>query len=123
MNPADEMKRMSETRPPYYWQSLDFDKLIEDYPPPPTFFNTVYRMPRAALRELQERRFRTQIARAWEVPFYARRWRAAGLDTGDIACVDDLVKIPPYTVEDIRDSIASHPPFGDFMGVSPADGE
>ena len=122
MNPADELKRMSEVKPPYYWQSLDFEKLVQDYPPPPTFFNTIYRMPRGALRELQERRFRTQIERAWEVPFYARRWRAAGLDVGDIRSIDDLAKIPPYTVEDIRDSIARHPPFGDFMGVSPADG-
>ena len=122
MNPADELKRMSEEKAPYYWQSLDFEKLVQDYPPPPTFFNTVYRMPREALRELQERRFRTQIERAWEVPFYARRWREAGLDVGDIRCIDDLARIPPYTVDDIRESIARHPPFGDFMGVSPADG-
>ncbi len=85
-------------------------------------FLAVYRMPRAQLRELQEKRFRIQIARAWEVPFYQRRWRDAGLDVNDIRGVEDLTKIPPYTVSDIRDSIALNPPFGDFMGVSPQDG-
>lgn len=122
MTPDAELRRMSEERPPYYWQSLDFPKLIENYPPPPAFFHTVYRMPRAQLREIQERRFRSQVARAWEIPFYQRRWRAAGLEPGDVRGVEDLAKIPPYTVHDIRDSIARNPPFGDFMGVSPRDG-
>ena len=122
MAAAAEIARMSRERPPYYWQSLDFQKLMGEYPPPPAFFNTVYRMPRPRLRNLQENRFRSQIARAWEVPFYQRRWRAAGLEPGDIRGIGDLTKIPPYTVLDIRDSIARSPPFGDFMGVSPADG-
>ena len=30
MNPADELKRMSEEKAPYYWQSLDFEKLVQD---------------------------------------------------------------------------------------------
>lgn len=63
------------------------------------------------------------MARAWEIPFYQRRWRAAGLEPGDVRTLDDLTKIPPYSVADIRESIASHPPFGDFMGISPADGK
>ncbi len=62
------------------------------------------------------------MARAWEIPFYQRRWRAVGLEPGDIRTLDDLAKIPPYSVADVRESIASHPPFGDFMGISPADG-
>src|SRR6476620_6352397 len=40
----------------------------------------------------------------------------------DIKSLDDLVKIPPYAVHDIRASIERNPPFGDFMVVSPADG-
>jgi len=120
---ADEaIGRMSREQPPYYWQSLDFPQLMEEYPPPPAFFNTVYRMPRTQLRALQEQRFKTQIARAWEVPFYQRRWSAAGLAPGDIRGIADLTKIPPYTVNDIRDSIERNPPFGDFMGVAPQDG-
>jgi len=121
-DPGAELERMRGTQAPYYWRSLDFPKLWEEFPPPPAFFDTVYRMPRERLRALQERRFLDQIARAWEVPFFARRWRAAGIAPGDIRSLADLGRLPPYTVNDVRDSIERHPPFGDFMGVSPADG-
>jgi phenylacetate-CoA ligase len=30
--------------------------------------------------------------------------------------------LPPYTVKELRESIERKPPFGDFMGISPADG-
>jgi len=36
--------------------------------------------------------------------------------------LDDLAKLPPYTVKELRESIERNPPFGDFMGISPADG-
>jgi phenylacetate-CoA ligase len=62
------------------------------------------------------------MQRAWEIPFFQRHWNNAGMARGDIKSLDDLVKIPPYTVHDIRASIERNPPFGDFMGVSPADG-
>lgn len=123
LNSIDEMRQLAERKPPYYWESLNFAELSKEFPPPPDFYNTVYRMPRDHIRELQEIRFRQQIERAWEVPFYARRWKEAGLDKSDIRCVDDLVKLPPYTVHDVRDSIDRQPPFGDFMGVTAADGK
>ncbi len=122
MDKQKELERMASVRPPQYWQSLDFPKLVKDYPPPPDYFNTIYRMPPEGIRELQAKRFGTQIERAWQIPFYARRWKEAGLTPADINTPEDLVKIPPYTVENIRESMARHPPWGDFMGVSPADG-
>ena len=79
-------------------------------------------MPLDALRALQERRFLAQMQRAWEIPFFQRHWGAAGMQAGDIRGLHDLAKIPPYTVHDIRASIERNPPFGDFMGVTPADG-
>lgn len=107
---------------PYLWAALDYRALCEDYPPPPAFFDRVYRLPRQAMRELQEERFLRQVARAWEIPFFQRHWGSAGLSTGDIRCLDDLRQLPPYTVDHIRDSIARKPPFGDFIGLSPEDG-
>lgn len=77
----------------------------------------VHRMPRDVLRDLQERRFLGQMKRAWQVPFYRRHWSAAGMEPGDIRHLDDLSKIPTYNSYDIRDSIARHPPWGDFMGI------
>jgi phenylacetate-CoA ligase len=104
---------------PRYWQSLDFKQLNEEFPPPPDFFRKVFRMPRDELRRLQEKRFLKTVARGWEIPFFKRRWSAAGLEPGDIRGLEDIEKIPPYTVHDIRDSIERNPPFGDFMGIAP----
>ena len=45
------------------------------------------------------------------------------MEPGDIRSLSDLTKIPVYDVHDIRKSIERNPPFGDFMGISPADGK
>ncbi len=107
---------------PYYWRQLDFEQLWRDYPPPPTYFDTVFRMPREQLRVLQEKRFLATMKRGWEIPFFQRHWGKHGMEPGDIRGLDDLQKVPPYDVHDIRDSIERDPPFGDFMGMKPADG-
>jgi phenylacetate-CoA ligase len=109
----------ASTRGPRAWysRSLDVEALCQEYPPPPDYLDLVHRMSRDALRELQERRFLVQMKRAWEIPFYRRHWSAAGMEAGDIRGLDDLSKIPSYTVYDIRDSIARQPPWGDFMGI------
>ena len=107
---------------PWYPQSIDFAQLERDYPPPPNYFNTTAKLSRDALRAVQEKRFLTTMARGWEVPFFQRHWKSAGLAPGDIRGLDDLQKVPPYDVSHLRDSIERFPPFGDFMGISPADG-
>ncbi len=108
---------------PNYWSSIDFPQLLRDYPPPSEFFDTVYYMDRARLREVQEKRFLQTVARAWEIPFFQRHWGAAGIVPGDIRSLDDLGKLPPYDVDALRDSQQRHPPYGDFMGISPEDGK
>ncbi len=108
---------------PWYWRSLDFAQLARDYPPPPDYFTTTFRISREELYALQERRFLATVARGWEIPFFQRHWRNAGMEPGDIRGLGDLARIPPYDVHDIRKSIEMHPPFGDFMGISPADGK
>ena len=78
---------------PRYSKSLDFDALEKEYPPPPAFFQSVYRMPPPAWQTLQEKRFLKLIARGWEIPFFKKRWTAAGLQPGDIRSLDDITKI------------------------------
>lgn len=107
---------------PWYTRALDFEQLTRDYPPPPDYFTTTYRMSRDALRALQERRFLETMKRGWQIPFFRRHWTRAGMQPGDIRGLEDLPRVPPYTVHDIRESIERNPPFGDFMGVSPEDG-
>jgi phenylacetate-CoA ligase len=104
---------------PWYHRSLDFEKLWREFPPAPDYFKTVYSMPREELRALQSERFMQQMQRAWEIPFYQRHWGKAGIKRGDIRCLDDLKHLPAFSVHDLRDSIARHPPWGDLMGVDP----
>ena len=108
---------------PWYWNSLDFAQLARDYPPPPDYFRTTFRMSRDELHALQERRFLATVQRGWEIPFFQRHWRAAGMDEGSVRSLADLPSIPPYGVTEIRESIDGNPPFGDFMGISPEDGK
>jgi phenylacetate-CoA ligase len=63
------------------------------------------------------------MARGWEIPFFQLHWDRAGMEPGDIRSLEDLVKVPPYDVHDIRASIERNPPYGDFMGMSPEDGK
>jgi phenylacetate-CoA ligase len=97
---------------PYYWKSLDWDKLIEEYPPSPLYERTVGKFSTEALRSLQERRFLMRVNDAWRSPFYRDRWQAAGLEPGDISSLNDLIKIPAFTSDDLKDAINEDPPYG-----------
>lgn len=108
---------------PWYFRSLDFEKLWRDYPPPPNFFHMTARLSRDELRSRQEQRFLQTMKRGWEIPFFQRHWTEHGMEPGDIQTLDDLRKVPVYDVHDIRRSIERNPPFGDFMGLSPEDGK
>ncbi|TAK69838.1 MAG: phenylacetate--CoA ligase family protein [Betaproteobacteria bacterium] len=106
--------------PPYYYQTLDWNRLVADYPPAPGYFDTVWKWPRERLVALQQQRLREAVQRAWQTPFYRRRWEKAGVRPDDIRTPADLPKLPFYTVDDIRDSIALDPPYGDYQGRAAA---
>ena len=97
---------------PYYWKSLDWDQLIADYPPPPIFGQTTGRLSPSEVRQLQERRFLARVQEAWTLPFYRERWRAAGLEPGDITSIHETARIPTFTSDDLRISHEERPPFG-----------
>jgi len=107
---------------PWLFRALDYEALAREFPPPPNYFREVFRASRDEIRARQETRFLQTVARGWEIPFFQRHWGNAGSEPGDIRGLDDLTKLPPYTVKELRESIERAPPFGDFMGVSPADG-
>jgi len=96
---------------------LDVDAMLRAYPLGQAFLDGPAALSRDALRALQERRFARVMERAWQVPFYRKRWAAAGLEPGDIRGLDDLPSIPAYSKEDLMASVAEAPPFGDFGGL------
>ncbi len=108
---------------PWYYRSLDFEALWREFPPAPDYFASTYLLSREALRALQNERFLRQMQRAWQVPFYRRHWSAAGMQPGDIRSLDDLTKIPPFSVHDLRGSLSDNPPWADYIGIDPATDE
>ena len=62
------------------------------------------RWPAAKFRDVQSRKLREAVAFAYEnVPFYRRKYDAAGVRPDEIRTVDDIVKLPVVTKQEIRD--------------------
>jgi phenylacetate-CoA ligase len=101
--------------------AVDYEELVRAYPPPPEYFEAAWFAPPEEIEAVQLTRLRERALAAARVPFFERRWAAAGVDPRSIRTLDDLWRVPAYTVDDIRKSIDAHPPWGDYQGVTPAD--
>jgi phenylacetate-CoA ligase len=106
---------MSES--PTFYDVVDPRALMQEFPIGAAFDAFAKATSRDALRALQEKRFAALMARAWRTGFYQRHWGANGIEPGDIRSLDDLPKLPPFGKPEIVESIARHPPFGDFAGL------
>ena len=96
------MAEMKLEKVPYYYQAIDYDKLVTEYPPAPAFLEGVFKLSQQEIRTLQERRLVEAVERAWQVPFYRRRWESVGLEPGEISTLGDLRKLPAYTVDEMK---------------------
>ena len=68
-------------------------------------------MSRDQMRDLQSRRLKDMVVRVYHnVEFYRKKMQELGLEPGDINSIDDLVKLPFTTKQDLRDNY----PFGLF---------
>lgn len=79
-------------------------------------------MPVEQRRELQLDRLRTLVGRVLDtpVPLFATKLREAGIEgAGDITSVDDISSIPVTVKQELRDSEAAHPPWGDYRFTDP----
>ena len=115
------MNGFPESDLPIYRDSIDWARLHRDYPVPDVFEKTVYKWPADRVRDLQNERFLRSVDHAWNNPFYRKRWRAAGLEPGDVASIDDSHKIPTYNSDDVKRDQLENPPFGEFHDVNPAE--
>lgn len=97
---------------PYYHRSVDWNRLMADYPPPPHFHRTTGRLSEGETFQLQNQRFMERMAEAWQIRFYRERWRAVGLEPGDIRSLEDIERIPTFNSDDLKKAIEEAPPFG-----------
>ncbi|MFZ9708494.1 MAG: phenylacetate--CoA ligase family protein [Steroidobacteraceae bacterium] len=101
---------------PHYFESFDYSQMLRDFPIGSAFTDDFARRSRDAIREHQDRLFRRCLARAWEIPFYQRLWRGAGLEPGDIRGLEDIGKLPIFGKAQLMQSLAEYPPYGDYHG-------
>jgi phenylacetate-CoA ligase len=75
-------------------------------------------MPPAWTRRLEEERLAEQVARCYErAPFYQRKLEGAGIRPEQVGRLEDLASLPFTTKQELRESQAENPPFGDFVCV------
>ena len=80
-------------------------------------------LPREKLQELQLKKFKGQMRYVYErSPFYRRKFDGAGIKPDDIRTLDDIRHVPFTVKEELRESQAENPPWGDFLCVPPEDG-
>jgi phenylacetate-CoA ligase len=94
---------------------FDVNELIASFPPPPAFFETTWLAEPEQLAALQLSRVKEELRRTAANPFYARRWAEASFDPDSVVSLADLPNVPAYTVTDVRESIAKHPPYGEHQ--------
>ncbi len=77
----------------------------------PTYYNPAAEtVPREELRKLQGERLRKTVERCMNVPMYRERFAQMGITPEDITSIDDIVKLPFTTKQDLRDNY----PYGMF---------
>ena len=101
---------------PTYLQSIDSDRMLEDYPLDERFIERYSTTSRDELRRQQNLAFMRCVKRAWEIPFYQRLWGEKGITPDAIRSLDDIAKLPTYSKSDLMKSVAAAPPLGDYHG-------
>jgi len=77
-------------------------------------------MSRERLQNLQLELFQNQMHYVYErSPFYRRKYDKAGVKPSDIKTLSDIDRVPLTTKEELRESQARHPPWGDFLCIPP----
>jgi len=80
-------------------------------------------LPRERLEEIQLQRFRERMQYVYEQsPMYKRKYDEAGIKPSDIRTLDDIQHVPFTAKEELRESQAQHPPWGDFICIPPEEG-
>lgn len=100
------------------FEVVDHAELMRTHVPPPEYFDSDWLIGPEAIEARQLARLQARAKRAYEVPFFRKRWDAAGFHPDAIERLGDLSRAPSYQVDDIRKSIEANPPLGDYQGAS-----
>lgn len=103
------------------FDAVDYQALMRKHVPAPEYFDTAYLQTPDEIEARQLAGLKERAKLAHKVPFFRRRWAEAGFDPSTIETLQDLSRAPFYTVDDIRESIEAHPPYGDYQGASAKD--
>lgn len=101
---------------PNYFESFDYAAMRRDFPLGEDFTEGYAKLSRDEIRARQNVLFMRCVERAWSIPFYQRLWGATGVEAGDIRSLDDIEKLPIFGKSDLMQSLAEHPPYGDYHG-------
>ena len=83
------LERTTGTSLPIYHRSIDWDALYERYPVPDVFERTRWRWSPEEIRKFQNEQFLDLMKTGWQNEFYRRRWKAEGIEPGDIKSIDE----------------------------------
>lgn len=117
MSYTPNAQRFPKSKLPLYVNSIDWDAYFQQTPAPDVWYDTIFKWSRDELLAYQDYHFKQRIAEAWNNTFYKRLWSGHGIEPGDIKGLDDLEKLPMFNSEDVKESIETHPPFGEVCGI------
>ncbi len=112
--PTSQLQTSPATWPPRY------DDDYRPAPDSPYWLEAQERQdPEARAREIL-RKIQATMRWAWErAPFYRDKWKAAGLEPGDIKSLEDFSRVPVLTKHELREDQIAHPPFGSYLCIEP----
>ncbi len=80
-------------------------------------------LPRRELEKIQLQKFKDKMQYVYDKsPFYKRKYDEAGIKPSDIRSLEDIRRVPFTVKEELRESQARHPPWGDFPCIPPEEG-
>lgn len=99
---------MSITANIYFSIRINVENMNRNY-----YFNEkIEKLQKGKIREIQLKRLKDTVQRAYKIPFYRRRFKEMNLKPDDIKTLDDIRKLPFTTKNDLREDA----PFG-FLAV------
>ena len=85
---------MAQFRRPF--EVVDYEALMRAHAPPPEYFEGDYLAEPEAIERQQLARLQARAKRAYEVPFFRRRFDEAGVSPSDLQSLGDLSRFPAY---------------------------